>query len=108
MTPQLQQAIKLLQLTNIELQQYLEEQTAENPFLDVSEEKKEVSETEKMTNENESKEKNDNETIDFQGNTDFLMTQQKTKIMRIDSIVPILNYLLLKIHPQTVLKIGML
>merc|ERR1711934_343143 len=71
MTPQLQQAIKLLQLTNIELQQYLEEQTAENPFLDVSEEKKEVSETENLPNENESKEKNENESIDFQGNTDF-------------------------------------
>ena len=71
MTPQLQQAIKLLQLTNIELQQYLEEQTAENPFLDVSEEKKEVSETENLPNENESKEKTENESIDFQHNTDF-------------------------------------
>ena len=32
MTPQLQQAIKLLQMTNIELSQYLEKQQSENPF----------------------------------------------------------------------------
>ena len=34
MTPQLQQAIKLLQMTNIELCQYLENQQLENPFLE--------------------------------------------------------------------------
>ena len=34
MTPQLQQAIKLLQMTNIELCQFLETQQAENPFLE--------------------------------------------------------------------------
>ena len=34
MTPQLQQAIKLLQMTNLDLTQYLEEQTFENPFLE--------------------------------------------------------------------------
>ena len=36
MTPQLQQAIRLLQMTNIELKDYLEEQALENPFIDVS------------------------------------------------------------------------
>lgn len=34
MTPQLQQAIKLLQLTNLELQEYVEAQLLENPFLE--------------------------------------------------------------------------
>ena len=34
MTPQLQQAIKLLQLTNLELQEYVESQLLENPFLE--------------------------------------------------------------------------
>jgi RNA polymerase sigma-54 factor len=34
MTPQLQQAIKLLQLTNLELAEYVEAQLAENPFLE--------------------------------------------------------------------------
>ncbi|MDA0780986.1 MAG: RNA polymerase factor sigma-54 [Rickettsiales bacterium] len=34
MTPQLQQAIKILQLSNIELQEYVEQQIEENPFLD--------------------------------------------------------------------------
>ena len=38
MTPQLQQAIKLLQLTNLELKQFLEEQTFDNPFISVEEE----------------------------------------------------------------------
>ncbi|MEO0320231.1 MAG: RNA polymerase sigma-54 factor, partial [Pseudomonadota bacterium] len=34
MTPQLQQAIKLLQLSNLELADYVEEQLEENPFLE--------------------------------------------------------------------------
>ncbi len=35
-TPQLQQAIKLLQMTNLEIRTFLEEQALENPFLEVS------------------------------------------------------------------------
>ena len=38
MTPQLQQAIKLLQLTNLELKQFLEEQTFDNPLISVEDE----------------------------------------------------------------------
>ena len=38
MTPQLQQAIKLLQLTNLELKQFLEEQSFDNPFISVEDE----------------------------------------------------------------------
>ena len=34
MTPQLQQAIKLLQFSNIELQEYVESELAENPMLE--------------------------------------------------------------------------
>ena len=37
MTPQLQQAIKLLQLSNLELGQHLQQQVDENPFLELSE-----------------------------------------------------------------------
>ncbi|MGF1560899.1 MAG: RNA polymerase factor sigma-54 [Geminicoccaceae bacterium] len=37
MTPQLQQAIKLLQLSNIELNAYVERELQENPFLEVDE-----------------------------------------------------------------------
>jgi RNA polymerase sigma-54 factor len=37
MTPQLQQAIKLLQLSNIELAEFVEEKLLENPFLDEGE-----------------------------------------------------------------------
>ncbi|NCF46001.1 MAG: hypothetical protein GWP24_00330, partial [Alphaproteobacteria bacterium] len=35
MTPQLQQAIKLLQMTNLDIKNYLESQVLENPFLEV-------------------------------------------------------------------------
>ena len=34
-TPQLQQAIKLLQMTNLEIQAFLDDQALENPFLDI-------------------------------------------------------------------------
>ena len=40
MTPQLQQAIKLLQMTNLDLSQYLSDQSFENPFIEVEEEHK--------------------------------------------------------------------
>ena len=40
MTPQLQQAIKLLQMTNLEIHQFLEQQALENPFLEVAGEDK--------------------------------------------------------------------
>jgi RNA polymerase sigma-54 factor len=38
MTPQLQQAIRLLQMTNLDLRQYLENECSENPFLEVESE----------------------------------------------------------------------
>ena len=70
MTPQLQQAIKLLQLTNLELKQFLEEQTFDNPFIKVEEENQA---SEKKDTEVVSSEKNDsnseqvlkNDTTDF-------------------------------------------
>ena len=70
MTPQLQQAIKLLQLTNLELKQFLEEQTFDNPFINVEEENQA---SEKKNTEVISSEKNDsnseqvleNDTTDF-------------------------------------------
>ena len=53
MTPQLQQAIKLLQMTNLELCQFLENQTIENPFL----------ENNKLTNIEENKNQNSSESV---------------------------------------------
>ena len=49
MTPQLQQAIKLLQLTNIELADFIDKAQLENPFL---QEKKEFSHKQQINNEN--------------------------------------------------------
>ncbi|MFP6741014.1 MAG: RNA polymerase sigma-54 factor, partial [Alphaproteobacteria bacterium] len=37
MTPELQQAIKLLQLTNLEIATYVDEQLEENPLLELAE-----------------------------------------------------------------------
>ena len=34
MTPQMQQAVKLLQMTNLELQDYLDEEMVQNPLLE--------------------------------------------------------------------------
>jgi len=36
MTPRLQQAIKMLQMSNLDLASYLEDQALENPFLEVT------------------------------------------------------------------------
>ena len=50
MTPQLQQAIKLLQLTNIELADFIDKTQLENPFL---QEKKEISHNQQINNDQE-------------------------------------------------------
>ena len=70
MTPQLQQAIKLLQLTNLELKQFLEEQTFDNPFINVEEE---TQASEKNDSEIRSQDKNDsnNEQVLAKETTDF-------------------------------------
>jgi len=70
MTPQLQQAIKLLQLTNLELKQFLEEQTFDNPFINVEEE---TQASEKNDSEIRSQDKHDSnsEQILAKETTDF-------------------------------------
>jgi len=45
MTPRLQQAIRMLQMSNIDLAAYLEDQALENPFLDLADQKNEAAET---------------------------------------------------------------
>ena len=68
MTPQLQQAIKLLQMTNIELCQYLENQQSENPFLEI-----ETS----IDSKSRSGEENKNEKIMIiSGDKDFIQLQK--------------------------------
>ena len=54
MTPQLQQAIRLLQMTNLDLRQYLETECSENPFLEVESDEENVS----LMNKNEADDKN--------------------------------------------------
>ena len=45
MTPQLQQAIKLLQLSNLDLAEYIERELEKNPMLDVDEDDRPEPET---------------------------------------------------------------
>ena len=68
MTPQLQQAIKLLQLSGIELQQEIQQALESNPMLETEEDsrdKKEASETNESNNSNDNEQNNDhnNESI---------------------------------------------
>lgn len=57
MTPQLQQAIKLLQMTNLELQEFVEGQLLENPFLERDERAKEAQRGDGAQQESEHKNK---------------------------------------------------
>ena len=62
MTPQLQQAIKLLQLSRIELQDLVRQELEENPVLDESQELEELKETDTLeTTEKEETPKEENE-----------------------------------------------
>jgi RNA polymerase sigma-54 factor len=63
MTPQLQQAIKLLQLNNIELAEFIEEEIAQNPLL-------EKAESEPAENSEEPREEKENDTDNIQDEFD--------------------------------------
>ena len=71
MTPQLQQAIKLLQLTNLELKQFLEEQTFDNPFINVEEETQAEQKNEPDVSSSESKNDSNSEQVLSKETTDF-------------------------------------
>ncbi len=70
MTPQLQQAIRLLQMTNLDLRQYLETECFENPFLEVG----------SIEDSNEPIKSDTDQTIDSENN-------QKKEIDEIDSVL---------------------
>ena len=70
MTPQLQQAIKLLQLTNLELKQFLEEQTFDNPFMNVEEDTKPSEKKDTATSTSENNDSN-SEPVLAKETTDF-------------------------------------
>ena len=64
MTPQLQQAIRLLQMTNLDLRQYLENECSENPFLEVESEDENKNLDNKEEPDHEHKDKADVNAID--------------------------------------------
>ena len=64
MTPQLQQAIKLLQMTNLDIKNYLEREVLENPFLEVSSEDTLFEELPRSQNSENSGNKKENDPTD--------------------------------------------
>jgi RNA polymerase sigma-54 factor len=74
MTPQLQQAIKLLQLSNQELAEFVEEELANNPLLEKKETEADAASTDLPAEETKSEDTNDfddnwtdNDSADGQG-----------------------------------------
>lgn len=67
MTPQLQQAIKLLQLNNIELSDFIEEELEQNPLLEKAETENEGHESSDEISREDSDEKSDNIQDEFDG-----------------------------------------
>lgn len=73
MTPQMQQAVKLLQMSNIELQAYLEEEMVQNPLLEKQEAEPDIETPELSDNSSESDKQEDSppETIHEDAQEDF-------------------------------------
>ena len=65
MTPQLQQAIKLLQLSNLELAEFVAEQLEENPFLEADESPADAPEERRGAKDSESTETVSNDEVDL-------------------------------------------
>jgi RNA polymerase sigma-54 factor len=73
MTPQMQQAVKLLQMNNIELQAFLEEEMVQNPLLEKQETEAESGETEATEDTDKPSENDDSppETVHEDAHEDF-------------------------------------
>ena len=73
MTPQMQQAVKLLQMNNIELQAFLEEEMVQNPLLEKQETESESGETEATEDTDQSSDNDDSppETVHEDAHEDF-------------------------------------
>ena len=84
MTPELCQAIKILQLSTIELSQYIEKELLENPLLDLSEDATKIDEnTEKLHSEEKDREVDWDE---YFQNLRILATQECPKKKKEDEI----------------------
>jgi RNA polymerase sigma-54 factor len=73
MTPQMQQAVKLLQMSNIELQAYLEEEMVQNPLLEKQETEPEIESSETQEEDSSLREQSDSppETVHEDAHADF-------------------------------------
>ncbi|WP_165310188.1 RNA polymerase factor sigma-54 [Vibrio ziniensis] len=86
MTPQLQQAIRLLQLSTLDLQQEIQEALDSNPLLDVEEPGDELSSAESLTSSHEEKD-NSTETLEIepQDSSDLIEKSEISAELEIDT-----------------------
>ena len=85
MTPQMQQAIKLLQLSNVELKEFVETELIENPLLDRDEGKENLDENMEREHGGEDEglaENIDTEHLEVESEKDFITNNVGTKIAR--------------------------
>ncbi len=83
MTPQLQQAIKLLQLSNIELTAYVEEQIEKNPLLEVDDQ----SETDSGEREQSTAKSTDNQTTSGDSSRDENQEADTSTLAATDQVI---------------------
>lgn len=120
MTPELRQAITILQLSTLELDQYIEDQLLENPLLDVGEDDPKVDEVEDKTEEKE--DSNTDDSIDWdeyfqdEANSTPIRVQREQKEEGtgyenfVSSTPTLQDHLMMQLHvssvSKTILKIG--
>ncbi|MGI6485949.1 MAG: RNA polymerase factor sigma-54 [Tepidanaerobacteraceae bacterium] len=119
MTPELRQAIKILQLSTLELNQYIERELLENPLLDLSEEQTKADENfERLCKEKKEKEREVDWEEYFQNCADFgysrMPREKKEDDFNYENLVTftpsLQDHLLMQLHlctiPKTEFKIG--
>lgn len=111
MTPELCQAIKILQLSTIELSQYIEKELLENPLLDLSEDATKIDEnTEKLHSEEKDREVDWDEY--FQNCTDFsysrMPKEKKEDEINYENLITftpsLQDHLMMQLHLSTITK----
>ncbi len=85
MTPQLQQAIRLLQLSTLDLQQEIQEALDSNPLLDVEEAGDELPSTDAALNNNEEKETSAELEIEIQDSSELIEKSEISAELEIDT-----------------------
>ena len=108
MTPELRQAITILQLPALELGHYIEQQLQENPFLEIREEEPELVSTAQETADRGEKKEYDSDWEDyFQDSSDlgFVQWEEEKQVFPFDNIASnppsLADHLLFQLHLAT-------